>query len=242
MTHYVTAEEAADQLQRRLAELAPDWVVAAPDLQQRLVSALADEPQQLLTTMSFDAYLAWLDEDRFAEWEDGKVVLMSPASLRHQLILSLLLMLFGQYVQRRQAGIVVPAPFPMQLPQIRRGREPDLIFVASANLARLTDTQLKGPADLVMEIISPESQTRDRVTKFYEYAAAGIPEYWLIDPITQTIEVYWLDAAGNYHLIAPDDTGRVHSIVLPGFWLQPAWLWEEPLSSVERRLVELDAD
>jgi Uma2 family endonuclease len=242
MTRYVTAEEAADQLQRRLAELAPDWVVAIPDLQQRLVSALADEPQQLLTTMSFEAYLAWLDEDRFAEWEDGKVVLMSPASLRHQLILSFLLMLLGQYVQRRQAGIVVPAPFPMQLPQIRRGREPDLIFVANANLARLTDTHLKGPADLVMEIISPESQTRDRITEFYEYAAAGIPEYWIIDPITQTLEVYWLDAAGNYRLIAADDTGCVHSLVLPGFWLQPAWLWEEPLSSVERRLVELDAD
>lgn len=240
MTHYVTAEEAADHLQRRLAELAPEWVLDKPDLSRRLAYALADEPQQLLAAMSFDAYLAWLDEDRFAEWEDGKVILMSPASLRHQLILSFLLMLLGQYVQRRRAGIVVPAPFPMQLPQIRRGREPDILFVAAANLTRLTDTQLLGPADLVIEIVSPESQTRDRTTKFYEYAAAGIPEYWIIDPITQMLEAYQLGAARDYYLIAPDDTGRVHSGILPGFWLRPAWLWENPLPDVERKLAELE--
>ena len=95
-------------------------------------------PDSLRATMSYDEYVAWLDEDTFAEWEDGEVVLMSPASLRHQLILSFLSALLGQFVQQRQAGIVVPAPFPMQLAQIRRGREPDLLFVAKENLDRLS--------------------------------------------------------------------------------------------------------
>jgi len=196
----------------------------------------------LCTTISFDKYLAWLDEDTFAEWEDGKVVLMSPASLRHQLILSFMLTLLGQFVQRREAGIVVPAPFPMHLAQIRRGREPDLLFVAAANLTRLTETQLKGPADLVVEIVSPESQIRDRKVKFHEYAFAGVPEYWLIDPLMHTVEVFWLDGEGHYHLVAADATGRMRSKVLPGFWLHPTWLWEEPLPAVMEKLAALEAD
>jgi Uma2 family endonuclease len=192
--------------------------------------------------MSYDEFIDWLDEDTFAEWEDGKVVLMSPASLRHQLILSFLLTLLGQFVQRREAGLVVPAPFPMQLAQIRRGREPDLIFVATANLARLTETQLKGPADLVVEIVSPESQTRDRKVKFREYALAGVPEYWLIDPLAQTVEVFWLASVGDYRPVTADTTGRLRSRVLPGFWLHPRWLWEEPLPSAMDKLATIEAD
>ncbi len=201
----------------------------------------AAPPDALRATMSFDEYVTWLDEDTFAEWEDGKVVLMSPASLRHQLILSFMLTLLGQFVQRREAGMVVPAPFPMHLAQIRRGREPDLLFVATANLARLTETQMRGPADLVVEIVSPESQTRDRKVKFREYALAGVPEYWLIDPLVHTVEVFWLAGEGDYRPVAADATGRMCSKVLPGFWLHPAWLWEEPLAAALEKLAAIEA-
>ena len=211
------------------------------NLRARVSVAVADEPSQLRPAMSYDEFVEWLDEDTFAEWEDGKVVLMSPASLRHQLILSFLLTLLGQFVQHRAAGIVVPAPFPMHLAQIRRGREPDLLFVATANLTRLTETQLKGPADLVVEIVSPESQTRDRKVKFREYALAGVPEYWLIDPLVHTVEVFWLAGEGDYRPVAADATGRMCSKVLPGFWLHPAWLWEEPLAAALEKLAAIEA-
>lgn len=240
MTRYVTAEEAADQLQRRLAELAPDWVVAAPDLQQQLVSALADEPRQLLTTMSFEAYLAWLNEDRFAEWEDGQVVLMSPASLRHVLIANFLAALLSEYVLRHQLGVVLSAPFQMALPELQRSREPDILFLADVNQHRLRDTYLDGPADLVIEIVSPESVTRDRVIKFQEYARAGIPEYWLGDPVTRSMTGYQLHK-GAYALTELDSERRLHSTVLPGFWVLPDWLWHEPLPSVVATLASITA-
>lgn len=231
MTHYVTAEEAANQLQRRLAELAPEWVIDAPDLQQRLISALADEPRQLLTTMRIDEYLLWLDADTYAEWEDGKVVLMSPASRRQVLIASFLIALLTEYVLRHRLGVVLSAPFQMVLRSLQRSREPDVLFVANANLHRLHETYLDGPADLVIEIVSPESVTRDHITKFQEYTQAGIPEYWLVNPLTRSMAGYQL-RDGAYYQIELDNAGRLHSTVLPGFWLSSQWLWQEPLPSV----------
>ena len=57
--------------------------------------------------------------------------------------------------------------------------------MATEHLDRLTDSHLSGPADLVVEIVSPDSLGRDRGDKFAEYEAASIPEYWLIDPVRQ---------------------------------------------------------
>jgi Uma2 family endonuclease len=119
------------------------------------------------------------------------------------------------------------------------GREPDLMFVATEHLAALRGTFLEGPADLVVEIVSPESAGRDRGEKFYEYEAAGIPEYWLLDPQTRRAEFYQLGPAGQYQLIAPDSQGIYRSAVLPGLWLQVDWLWQQPLPRVLDVLKEL---
>ncbi|MEZ5301901.1 MAG: Uma2 family endonuclease [Verrucomicrobiales bacterium] len=73
------------------------------------------------------------------------------------------------------------------------GREPDIIFVASENLGRIKNAFLDGPADLAVEVISPESQGRDRGDKFYEYQAGGVREYWIIDPERQVAEFYRLN-------------------------------------------------
>jgi Uma2 family endonuclease len=82
---------------------------------------------------------------------------------------------------------------------------------------------------LAIEIVSPESKKRDRKTKFEEYAQAGIPEYWLIDPDKQTAEFYLLDKRGKYQPASPDAEGRYHCTVVAGFWLRVAWLWQRPL-------------
>jgi Uma2 family endonuclease len=121
--------------------------------------------------------------------------------------------------------MVIIAPFQMKLEQ---GREPDLHFVAREHLDRLKETHLDGPADWVVEIVSPESAGRDRGEKFYEYERAGIPEYWLIDPQTKRVEFYQLSPEGQYQLVPPDVEGVYRSAVLPGFWLRVEWLWQPP--------------
>lgn len=88
------------------------------------------------------------------------------------------------------------------------------------------------PADLVVEIISQESIERDRGTKFVEYEAAGIPEYWLIDPLRNWAEFYQLDENGCYIPAFAGRQGIYESPMLPGFCLRVDWLWQMPLPPV----------
>ncbi|MCS7240926.1 MAG: Uma2 family endonuclease, partial [Candidatus Bipolaricaulota bacterium] len=110
------------------------------------------------------------------------------------------------YAQANGLGVVVDAPFTMKLGPEGPVREPDLLFVAQENLERLKETHLEGPADLGVEIVSPESAARDQGTKFYEYEAAGVREYWLLDPDREEAEFYML-REGRYRLVYPE--GRI---------------------------------
>lgn len=179
--------------------------------------------------ISYDEFLEWADEDTRAEWVDWEVVLMSPASTRHQDIADFLTATLRLFAEHYDAGRVLSAPFQMKL---ENGREPDVLFVASDHLDRLQDTYLDGPADLVVEVVSPESGPRDRGDTFYEYEAGGVPEYWLIDPVRQQVELYRLDGDQQYRLVQPTDVDRYESAVVPGMWVRASWLWQEPLPKV----------
>ena len=186
--------------------------------------------------MSYQAFLDWADEDTRAEWVDGEVIMMSPASAQHQQIAAFLLRVLGTFVEVHDLGLVISAPFQMKL---ERGREPDLLFLAQEHLGRLQETYLDGPADLVIEIVSPESVGRDRGEKYYEYAQGGVPEYWLIDPQVERAEFYQLRAPGRYCTVCPDQHDVYHSACLPGFWLRTSWLWNMPLPNPLRVLGEI---
>jgi len=188
--------------------------------------------------VSFEEYLEWLDEDTWAEWVDGEVVMLSPANTRHQLIKGFLVMIMRIYAEQKDLGTVLDAPFPMKLGDVRRGREPDVLFVAKEHLDRLKDTYLDGPADLVVEIVSPESRLRDRGEKFAEYEAGGVREYWLIDPDEQRADFYVLGADGRYERRRPQE-GLYRSEALKDFWLREDWLRREPLPPVLEVLKEL---
>ena len=186
--------------------------------------------------MTYEEFLAWADEDTLAEWVDGKVVMYSPASRRHQEIGLFLGQVLGLCVEHWGVGRVLLPPFQMRLAQ--SGREPDLLFVAREHLEQLKETYLDGPADLVVEIVSPESAGRDRGEKFYEYARGGVPEYWLIDPQTEWSEFYHLEG-GHYRLAFGGREGEYRALVLPNFWLRVEWLWQEPPPSSIRTLAEI---
>jgi Uma2 family endonuclease len=182
--------------------------------------------------LSYEEFLSWCDEDTWAEWVDGEVVMVTPVSLRHQDLAGWLEAILRSYCQDRGLGVVISAPFQMHLLTPPRGREPDLLFVAREHRDRLKETYLEGPADLVVEIVSPESWLRDRGEKFAEYEMAGVHEYWLLDPERRRSDWYRLDAEGRFRLSEPDAEGIYRSEVIPGFWLRVEWLWQEPLPPV----------
>ncbi len=191
------------------------------------------------SSMSLEQFLNWQEEDIHAEWINGKVIYMSPVSRKHQELSRFLTHLIGIFSENLHSGVLLTAPFSMHLDQIPAVREPDLLFVLAKNRNRLKETYLDGPADLVVEIISPESIGRDRGDKFAEYEQAGIPEYWLIDPIRERAEFYNLEN-GRYHLSEINE-GIFHSTILPGFYLHVNYLWQDPLPSVVDILKKLKA-
>ena len=210
----------------------------APAVQQAL-RVLMDAlrlPAPPLPKMSYDEFLNWANEDTLAEWVNGEVIITSPASKTHQILVGFLHIILSEFAEANHLGQVLAAPFQMKLQH--SGREPDVLFVARAHLDRLEENYLDGPADLAIEIISPESASRDRGEKFYEYEVAGLPEYWLIDPQRQRAEFYLLEG-NRYRLAYEGDKGEYRARVLPGFWLKVEWLWQEPLPSTITILREL---
>lgn len=174
-----------------------------------------------------------------AEWVDGEVELMSPVSDLHQEVSGFLLRVIADFVEVHQLGKVRYETFQMKLITTPRGREPDILFIANRNLSQVRQNFLDGPADLVVEIVSPDSIERDRVRKFAEYQGGGVREYWLIDPLTREADFFLLDDAGVYHSIPADAQGIHHSSVLEGLWLRIEWLWQSPsppMSAVRREL------
>lgn len=209
----------------------------------RLYEQSRGEPQRASIPsgpVSYRAFLEWADEDTLAEWVDGEIVVASPASLRHQQLLQFLLAVLELYVKTHGLGSVIAAPFQMKLR--RTGREPDILFVATAHLGRLKPTLLGGPADLVIELVSPESRERDTVEKLAEYEEAGVQEYWIIDHELRQARFHELQATGNFLQIQPEADGLYRSKAVPGFWLRTDWLWHEPIPDAIPTLLEIDRD
>jgi Uma2 family endonuclease len=181
--------------------------------------------------MTYEEFLAWCDEDTWAEWVNGKVVMMTPASDRHQDLVRFLIEILDLFVEFRNLGTVRCAPFQMKTGPDLPGREPDLLYISRERMGRLLPTYLDGPADLVIEITSPESRLRDRGEKFAEYEAGGVREYWIIDPDARRTDFFRLDPEGRYQRFGPGPDGIYRAEAVPGFWLRPEWLWQYPLPS-----------
>ena len=179
--------------------------------------------------MSYEEFLAWAEEGTHVEWVDGEVVFMSPVSAEHQLLAAFLAALLQHFSEANNLGLVLTAPFQMKLSVRPSGREPDVIFIARERRADLKKAYLDGPADLAIEVISPDSRARDRGDKYYEYEQAGVREYWLLDPIRNQAEFYRLGSEGVYGVVAIGEDGIFRSAVLEGLWLKVDWLWQEPL-------------
>lgn len=179
--------------------------------------------------LSYEDFLDQINEETHVEWVDGEVIPMSPVSNQHQNVAGFLIALLRVYVEEKHLGEIRSEPYQMKPALHLPGRVPDIFFVAQAHLDRLKKTYLEGPADLIVEIISPESRVRDRGDKFYEYEQGGVLEYWIIDPTRTQAEFYQRGEDGFYRPVLTDAQGRYHSAVLPGLWLEVAWLWQTPL-------------
>jgi Uma2 family endonuclease len=148
------------------------------------------------------------------EFSDGFVEFLPIPTLSHQLILLFLYDASKAFVSASRLGIVLVAPFQVKLWE-GKYREPDLLYMKEENRARLGEQFSEG-ADLVVEVASDDDRRRDLEVRRSEYARAGIPEYWIVDPQAERIPVLFLDG-GSYAVHGEFGRGTVAaSRLLPG--------------------------
>jgi len=165
---------------------------------------------------SEEEYLG-LGTNRLVEFSDGTLEVLPMPTQTHQTIVFLLSRLLYAFASTKAVGYVLPAALRVRLWE-GKYREPDVGFMLSEHASRRHESYWEG-ADLVMEVVSnsPEDRRRDLVTKRREYAQAGIPEYWIVDPQSQTVTVLGLDGRGYVEggLYGQGETAQ--SVLLPEF-------------------------
>jgi Uma2 family endonuclease len=157
---------------------------------------LAGEPTEIDLDMLQGS---WTDEqylrltnqtNRLIEFTDGVIEILPMPTRKHQAILRYLFLAFLSVLKPR-GGEVFFSPLRLQV-RPRKFREPDLLVLLDVHDPRNQNDYWLG-ADLVVEVVSPDDPTRDTQVKRADYAEAGIPEYWIVDPITNTVTVLKLD-------------------------------------------------
>ncbi len=142
---------------------------------------------------------------------------MSPAPKpKHQRTLRGLFRALDGFVEEGGLGEVFFAPIDVKLSGLAQPVQPDLVFVGEERLDIVTDDCIDGVPDLVVEVLSPSNWILDRRDKYEVYAAAGVAEYWVVDPGQRTIEVFVLEG-GSYTLFDQRGEGEaIRSRLLAG--------------------------
>jgi Uma2 family endonuclease len=167
------------------------------------------------------------------EWHMGKVIAkMVNNTKSHQLTLRILQAIFIFYLSFRKIAEYIPEGYKMRLSKTLPARMPDLMIVLNERKERIQEKELNGPADIVIEVISPSTGYIDRGKKFYEYEKGAVPEYWIVDPESEQVDIYHLNEKGKYQRIGTEN-GIAISKVLKGFRFPAVMLWEEALPDGE---------
>lgn len=177
--------------------------------------------KELAASLVFDthwteeAYLAISDLNRILELSEGRLVIHDMPVPEHQRIVRNLSRKLEDWATGHRAGEVLFAPMPVRL-WPGKFREPDVVFYLAEHADRVGERFGEAP-DLVAEVLSPTATQTDWEDKFSEYAQAGIPEYWIIDPDKRTVEMFVLED-DQYALQARLRPGQAaHSTLLPDF-------------------------
>lgn len=156
-----------------------------------------------------------IEENKKMEFINGEIIFQSPVKIEHNTTTKLLCKLLDTFVEKHDLGFVGIEKILVSL--TRNDYEPDVCFFGKEKAAKFKKGQMKFPApDFVVEVLSSSTAKNDRETKFQDYAAHGVAEYWIVDPDKETIEQFVLQT-GEYELLLKTKDGAIASFVLPDF-------------------------
>jgi Uma2 family endonuclease len=171
-------------------------------------------------------YFPLSERGRLVELSDGEIEVIELPTDFHQLILLRLCFALHAFISVSRLGQVRFAPLPVRL-WPGKVREPDLVYMSASHVDR--SGKFWGIPDLAVEILSEGTAHKDRNIKRHEYAAAGIAEYWIVDPEARTVELLVLNESARAYSLAAilGAEDRLTSALFPGFSLELAGLFAE---------------
>ena len=174
-------------------------------------------------TLTYPELRLMPDDGKRHELIDGEVIVSPSLSEKHQRASGRLYVSWAVHVEKNRLGRAYYAPFDVVFSE-KTALQPDLLFVSKARLGIIGPEYIIGAPDLVVEILSPSRPAYDRVTKLEQYALYGVAEYWIVDPIAESVEIYVL--AGKKYELKGSFTGSqvLSTTLLPG--------WEFAISSL----------
>ncbi|TWT45984.1 hypothetical protein RAS1_24210 [Phycisphaerae bacterium RAS1] len=175
---------------------------------------------------TFGDFLELTSEDEKSDLLNGVILMASPESTEHNKLVWWFGTILGQFVEARGLGTVFLNKVAFRLTDLH-GPEPDVALVRAERSGIIKSGYVDGPPDLAVEIVSPDSVTRDYQDKRAAYEGAGVPEYWIIDPDESRATLLVMTPTGFEPLATTDAVLR--SRILPGFELAARHLWQRPL-------------
>ena len=169
--------------------------------------------------LTFADYLIW-NESEHIELIDGEAVKMSLPPTVHQLIRGEILRQIANFLEGKK-GLAIPAPFAVRLfekendspTDVQTVVEPDISVICDKS--KLDESGCRGAPELVMEVLSPSSRKHDRLVKLNLYQRAGVPEYWIVNPEEESVQVFLRDDSGNlriYNEYDRTEIAKVHAL------------------------------
>ena len=190
-----------------------------PRIVEELQQQIAKE-QQLRTR-----FYQEMTPEQKVEFIDGEVIFHSPAKNRHVITTGLVFRLMSLFVDKYRVGTVKSEKCLCSFP--RNDYEPDVVYFGpeKSSLLHLDTSQFPVP-DLIVEVLSESTESRDRGAKFIDYSAQGVTEYWIIDSESRVLEQF-LQEKNGLELKKKSDSGIVESRAIPGFTIAIEALFDE---------------
>ena len=168
--------------------------------------------------LTYEDYCAAPADNRY-ELLDGELIMVPAPNLKHQVVSGKIYTPLSQFIEDQALGTLLYAPCDVLFSD-NNVLQPDLLFVSREREHLLRDGQkVQGPPDLVVEILSPSTAERDRGSKLALYSRYGVTEYWVVDPVAETVQIHRLQGG---RLVPTRSFGReetLRSPLLPGLEL-----------------------
>jgi Uma2 family endonuclease len=184
---------------------------------------LAHKVKRANVKFTYHDYLSLSDERRY-ELLEGELYVVPAPAVYHQRISARLFVALFLFVKEHDLGELLAAPCDVVLSE-EDVVQPDILFVSKDRAGIIGTANIQGPPDLIVEILSPETKSRDVEIKRKLYAKSGVREYWIVDPSAKTIEVLTWGKKGYRRSATYPHTAQVSSRLFPGLRISLAQIF-----------------